>query len=355
MEQLKPLLEHKFWILLALAIILPIVAWWSMANEVSAQITSRASAIDNSFKALPPNPKSLPNKTWSDGLKAVNAERKAFLDAQAKKLWDSQQNLFRFPASVEPYRGQFRGKFTAMNGRDLYRVAYDQELQNLRKIVDPLEPTGKGLVYLPETIFDSWRVPVGKWDALSIPGDNEIWDAQEDIWLADSLLHAVKDVNEGKQSIVDASIKEIVNMRLRGGSRQDLKNRMKGTSTSKAADKGTASKPKTKKRGFDDDGGNAAVKDMIAEESGKSSNASRGGGGGVPGSMSFDLNEVFGGGEGQADVAAAAPEPGEGGFRLTGATPKKAAVKEDSRYIDEESANQNYVTRGFFIYVVMDH
>jgi hypothetical protein len=84
----------------------------------------------------------------------------------------------------------------------------------------------------------------------------------------------------------------------------------------------------------------------------------------MPSNMAFDLNEVFGGNDSTPDISTAAPTPTsqDRGARLviggdptsrTGGAP--STKKEDSRYIDNESPAQNFVTRGFFMYVIMDH
>lgn len=359
MDKLKPVLEQKFWILLGIAIILPIVAWRSMSNQLSADIVTRTSQVDKAFTSVPKDAAKSPNISWGDGLKKINDEREAYIAQESKRLLEAQLKYFRLPPAVEKYRGPFRGKFTAMEGRDRYRVNYENEILALQRIVDPLDPvTGKGKVYLPNGVIP--RVPPGRWSGYNLPGDNEIWDAQEDIWLMTSLFEAIKDVNEGKQSIVDAPIKQILSLVLRGGSRADINRRMRESAPA-AAKPAEKKKTKSSRRGGfgDDDANSQLVQEMMDEEQGAATsnqiaNAR-------PGSISFDLMEVFGdNGEGAAKTKAEKDkEEGRRNFASAmvsaatpGAAPKTAAI---SRYVDNAAPGQNYVTRGFFIYLVMDH
>jgi len=359
MEQLKPILEHKFWILLGVALILPVAGWWMASNDLAAEISTRQSAVEKAFKDVPPSA-NVPNASWSEGLNALNAERQEEISAASAGLWEAQRKYMTFPPAVQRFIDPktFRGKIPSL-GRDYYRRDYTHEIQRIRKLAEPLEADGSGKIHLPEEVIP--RVEAGKWDGPLIPGDTEVWDAQEDIWLLSSLLESIQRVNRNANSIVEAPVKELVKIRLRGGSRDDINLRAKGIRP--AAAPAAQQSGNTRRRGGssrreDDDNNDDLMKSLL--NTGKGSQQSTSGSG--FGGMAFDLNELFGSMWPNASPDFSTSEGSvmgqadRGGSWFDSQSRDKKAESSESivRYIDN-TPDQNFVTRGFFLHLIMDH
>jgi len=360
MEQLKPILEHKFWILLAVALILPVAGWWMASNDLAAEISTRQSAVEKAFKDVPPS-SNVPNASWAEGLNALNAERQQEISAASAGLWEAQRKYMTFPPAVQRFIDPkaFRGKIPSL-GRDYYRRDYTHEIRRIRKLADPLEADGTGKVHLPEEVIP--RVPEGKWDGPLIPGDVEVWDAQEDIWLLGSLMESMQRVNRNANSIVEAPIKEVAKIRLRGGSRDDINLRAKGIRPASAPAAQQASKPQRRGGGSsrreDDDTNDDLMKSLLNSGKGGQQSSSGSGFGG----MAFDLNELFGSMWPNASPDFSTSEgsmmgQGDRGgswFDSQGRDKKAESSETIVRYIDD-TPDQNFVTRGFFLHLIMDH
>ena len=69
----------------------------------------------------------------------VEAQRKERLDGAGAVLWDEQQKYMEWPASVQGFVTDLKFEDEIdIDGRERYRNAYDRELADLIRIVDPL-------------------------------------------------------------------------------------------------------------------------------------------------------------------------------------------------------------------------
>ena len=366
MEKLKPVLEHKFWILLAAVLLLAPVAWWMGTSPLSAEITLRTGALDNTFKTVDglATQKDVPNEGWTKSLADLNKERTAQINTEIDRLWKAQSKLLVFPERFrEKLPDKFQGKLKQF-GRSFYREHYESERQRVRKIVEPLVASGEGKVYFPDAVMI--RAPGSPWEGDISPTDEQVWDAQEDLWLTESLLNSVKRVNQSGKSIVDAPIREIRRIRLRGGSRPDLERRRQAKSSAATTSPTSAPSPnRQKSKNRDKNEEDNLLMKMMQEE--KPAGGQRSSSVNMPSATNIDLNECFGAVSETAppdfsdsNGAAAAAAQGGGSFIRrdeTGspAASADAAKAKESRYIDEVSDTQKFATRGFYLHVIMDH
>ncbi|MCA9021158.1 MAG: hypothetical protein KDA74_13505, partial [Planctomycetaceae bacterium] len=135
-----------------------------------------------------------------------------------KYLWEKQKELFVWPPDIAtlmtdtPYRGEI-----SIKPRNLYRSAYQFEIQRAYKLANPFNlRDGKGLVDLNPLVIP--HVPFDKWKNVS-PTSEDMWDAQEDVWLVTSILEAIAKVNKesGATNISESPIRQISVLELRGG------------------------------------------------------------------------------------------------------------------------------------------
>jgi hypothetical protein len=100
----------------------------------------------------------------------------------------------------------------------IYKDSYADELDRVREIVTPFDPEYQtGLVDIPEIVLP--RANTEAWVGFG-PNGAQMWEAQEDLWLLAAIMEAVARVNKDATSIIDAPIKSIQEVTLRGGSPQ---------------------------------------------------------------------------------------------------------------------------------------
>ena len=219
MDKLKPLITHKFWIILFITLILPVVGWSMATGNLAKEIDERKTAIDKAFTdaQIPPNP---PNETWSSALREINKKKENYIGESNKFLWQKQKELFVWPPEITPLMENvpYRGEISRV-ALNLYRSAYKFEVLRAHKAAKPFNISdGTGLVQLtPNTLP---HVPLDKWKTLP-PTSEEMWNAQEDVWLVTSILEAIAEVNKGAANISESPVRQISVLELRGGTPGD--------------------------------------------------------------------------------------------------------------------------------------
>jgi hypothetical protein len=210
MDQLKQVLKYQFWILLGVALILPLVGWAMTSSGMQAEATARADVLKKLNDSLTAGPTD-PNNEWTDGLTVINTEQEKQKDLAWRALHELQAPFHVWPANMpdDP------AKIDTMH-QDIYkRTGYISEIERIRKIVKPVDEDWQGgLLRFPDELLP----PLEEGWKFSLPSRAEIESAQEDIWLYTALLSAIARVNGEAVSVYDAPIREIVELMLRGGS-----------------------------------------------------------------------------------------------------------------------------------------
>ncbi len=253
MDKVKAVLVYKFWILFAFALILPTYGWWSATNAVKAETDSRKTAVVGSFKnaeTLKGESPKIPNDDWTDALTNLNAMQVDRYRKAVAHLWELQQELKVWPAVVRKDISEVEpGGLIYSKTCFLYKGAFQEEVQRVYNILKPIDPeTKQGVVSVDlDTIESALELDIP--EGGQSPDSDSIWTAQEDIWLMTGIMEALARVNENANatSVVDAPLKALEDVELRGG----------GKGQPAKAKRGTSSKPKKKKRssnrGDDDD------------------------------------------------------------------------------------------------------
>lgn len=321
MEKLKEILNYHFWILGGVVLILPLIAWWSASASMSQRIQDRISAIDQSFSSARVSGKA--NPRWTDNVKTFIEREQERVTKSRSELWERQQRLMRWPATMrewipEQHRGQFANK-----GRTIYRDEYAAEVERVWRAADPFDvETGTGKV-----VLDMNMLPQDSFGELP-PASERMWNAQEDLWLLESLLKAVKEMNIDSSLVTESVIREVSVIQLMGGSGE------------KPAAEGSSSE------------GSEYGEDMYTEERNYESRGGgrRGGSGGLSlASASFDPIVEFG-----------SPEDASGGGDLDSEEEMYASdygagdAANQLRYIGPQEGGP-FLKRGFYMEVLMDH
>jgi hypothetical protein len=346
MDQLKIVLEHKFWILAGLAILLPPIGWWAATGNIAEETDGRNKKIEAAEKAIS-GVKEVPNNKWIDGAKEIGKELNASVAESQQHLFEHQTPVMRFPQYVQDALDKCHLKYRQdgststdpkvqknfLAAKQFFVDCYADDWKNAVAVVKPFKvTTGEGLVLLPlEITGSSTEMPLitrhneveTAWRGTLGFTATQMYDVEEDVWFLKALMQAIAKVNEGATELGNARIKRVLQVVLRGGDESDLVTRR----TAKAGGTGAPATPKTS--GSMNLGGNT-----------------RGGGGGGGGQSSFkapkalDPDDVFGA-DGSKDAAAAA----------TGGKKDSSGPVELRRWAQ---STQKYNKRGFVMKLVMD-
>ncbi len=324
MERLEPVLKQKFWILLGIGILMTIAGWWMATGTMAATITTRRTEIKAAEdKVKNVSTGDIPNDEWSASLGTVNGQQDLAVKSASRILWERQRARMTWPETVAGFawKNGYRGAID-VSGRENYRTDYDNDWRRVWESVQPFNRIdGSGIVD-----FSAAKLPRQQWGNLA-PSSDEMWDAQEDLWLLEGILQLIAEVNGGANSTrLDACIHQIERLTLHGGQPAGQRAAASGAATSGPA-------------------GNAGTTGMMG---GFGSGGTGGGGAATAVSVDFDPKEELGddgGGGGQSGPMGAMP-PGPGGL---GGTAVRAR-----RYIDDDKALP-FRTRGFYMTLIMDH
>ncbi|MGQ0637583.1 MAG: hypothetical protein ACT4QC_23490 [Planctomycetaceae bacterium] len=214
MDKLKRIQKYQFWILLGVALVLPLAGWSVARSALMRETDVRRKALEDLWGKVDTKPDS-PNADWEQKVRKFNTEQEAQLRLAWEALYERQKQFMTWPAGFNPDNLNVPGD-TEMESRELYgNRFYDREWRKVYQIPRPIDPnTGEGKV-----AFDEGTLPrMDDWGNQP-PTPAHIRDCQEDLWLYRSLLESIAFVNADANSQVDAPIRVISELYLRGGSR----------------------------------------------------------------------------------------------------------------------------------------
>jgi hypothetical protein len=238
MEKLQPIIRHHFWILFVIALILPPIAWSMTSGSLDEATQTRVDDLDKTLSGVAPGMNAA-NGDWTNAATQLVNVRKESNRRAWNRLWDVQEELQIWPATVRPYMEKCPYRGTPADLPDtspadaarvmaavpnLFRGDYEREVQRVWQIPEPIDEQN-GLkaaenapqkVLFPSTVLP--RVPQAKWRAAQ-PTWKEMWNAQEDLWLMSELLKAITRTNADAGSIADANVRQIQRIQLFGGER----------------------------------------------------------------------------------------------------------------------------------------
>lgn len=317
--------KHRFWILLGLALPMILYGYFSANSALSAATQAREDQIKAAENSIPASSK--PNTRFAEGLKAVNEKHKMLVDAAVGSLWTEQAKLMTWPPIVaSEVPKTYRGAFPTLRSKFAYRQEYPNLFRNLFESLEPVVPENmKGISWTPKVFVEPKALTVTVFHPTRPVSDEQVWDAQEDMWLMTMLASAVRDANKYADGPANSTIRAIELFRLLGGT---------GTAVPKAAMGAAGS-------GGADGGGYADPSMMMA--GGGATQAAR------PGGAMVNPAEEFGP---ESDGAVASPDgmsmPADAGAAGYGGG---AAAAPKIRYIG--NAEGEFKERGFYLRVII--
>lgn len=234
--------KHRFWILLGLALPMILYGYFSANSSLSAATKAREDQIKASEGAIPTA--SNPNTRFAEGLKAVNEKHKKLVDSAVGGLWGEQAKLMTWPAIVsrdapKTYRGEFN-----LQAKFAYKREYPNQFQKLFESLEPMVPeTMKGISWTPKVFVEPKALTVAVFHPTRPTSNEEVWDAQEDLWLMQMLAGAVRDANKYADGPANATVRAIELFRLLGGTGTAVPKSAAGMPGSGGADGGGYADP----------------------------------------------------------------------------------------------------------------
>lgn len=215
MEKLQPVIKQLFWICFGLLVLLAPLGWWKAQGDLSAKIDERSQAVDTAFKDAGKNVVNIPNARWTESAAKMNETHMDSYDRAAARLREDQLEARVYPKSIRHELNQLRFNSRigdpALRERfgDLYRSYFWEQLQVIKPFI-----RGEGLVDISQAQIT--QEDETRW-ARNPPTSQEIWNAQEDIWLLRSIYDSIAMVNKGAERIDKAPLRSLLLLQLRGG------------------------------------------------------------------------------------------------------------------------------------------
>ena len=349
MDKLQPILKHHFWILLVPLLSMNLWGYFSANSLLKAAITTRQGQLDTAKSSIPGGTAN-ENKKYSEELKKGNDRLEGFVHDELQDLWNRQQTRMAWPPQVAAdIPKEYGGEIKDRKVRFTYQNAYPEVIRRLHESVEPYVADKRGITWTPKVDFPIQLIPQVEITNLAIQS-KPMWDAQEDIWVTQFILDAIREMNKDADSASSAVIRRVIEYRLMGGDGE--------TSGGDAA-----------AAGGDSEGAMGGMTQSMAGGfgpgkggAGRGNGEGPGGAGGsaIPSALKFDPQEEFGkGGEEQPGAAGG----GMGGSAMTamsmsgGEGDAEAAATEEPtgplRYVKEDK-DAKFVERGFYLSVIIN-
>jgi hypothetical protein len=335
MDKLKPILEQRFWILSGLAIILTFVGWSMGKSSLAAMIQTRRDKLKAAFDSVSGSGAN-PNEKWTQQIAQRNTLQEKELRLSYEQLYQRQQAMKFWPEGISEAA---KADITKATQTDLqiYRAKYVEHATLVHQMIQPLEETEEGEV-LGKINFPIDRMPVIAMNAQTwanlAPNDKQVYEAQEDLWLYANLFTALTKINESAAGQFDATVREVYELRLRGGDPANI-----GTTSSSSSNSG----PIDSSGAMPTVGMPGGNPEMMGQNSNTKYNT---------GKIDFNPDDEFGpdgGSSGTDTTASIMANPVAMDASSSGVQSEAPVVK---RYIHD---TPEYRTRGFYMKVAIDH
>jgi hypothetical protein len=212
----ETLVKHHFWILLGIVAPLVLIALCTLWFGAASDIKKKEDEFEKMKKQLADlkNKSGIKNTHWVNVLEQKEKKVADQKDKVWKEVWEAQSDLMTWPqALANEYEWLGRLYFLddfyppevqdttlrlriSSKFKDQYvnTGAYQTQIEPLVNIVDPVDAKGHGTVQYAGG-WQSIITHVPKWPASPPPTVEQIWLAQEDLWVQRELLNVIKESN----------------------------------------------------------------------------------------------------------------------------------------------------------------
>ncbi len=201
----ETLLKEHFWFLLALALPLALVSLillWTTSSGLIAAPQKKIKDAEADLKRIQSSKPKHPR--WTDKLKI----REEAAVAQQKKVWEKnwhlQEKLMTWPDFSSPQiqaelSRMYFGDDISSTIRSAYPTKYGGQIPDIIQLAQPKNSLGQTMVQARDDNWDAllriMPTKVDDWKQLP-PTSEDLWLAQEDLWVQRGLLQIIRDVND---------------------------------------------------------------------------------------------------------------------------------------------------------------
>ena len=332
MDKLKPILAQKFWILSGLSLVLALVGWFMSKGSLQAAIDTRRTALKSAFDSVKASGEN-PNDKWTQQLKTQNDLLEKELRVAYEQLYLRQQELKFWPAGISA-EAQADPLKATQTDLEVYRARYPEHVEDVRMYIEPAnEIEGFGKVHFPTE-----RMERRDWGALP-PTPKQMQESQEDLWLYANVFQAIAEINRAASSQTDATLREVVELKLRGGDPEKIGQTASAGGFAGGAEAG----------GMPEAFGAAGMMGAGGGQSGGGAAALGGG------KVDFSADDEFGPDGSGGAAGGGMPDMGSMAGMMAGGAEggmQPEAAAEVKRYVRE---TDQWKTRGFYMKAVIDH
>jgi len=353
MDKLQPILKNHFWILLVPLLSMNLWGYFSANSALKAATTARQGQLDSAKSGIPGGTTDA-NKKYSEELKKGNDRLEGFVQDELLDLWNRQKTRMVWPPRVAAdIPKTYGGEIKERKVRFTYQKDYPEVIQRLHQSVEPFVADKRGITWTPKVDFPIQLIPQVQITDLAIES-KPMWDAQEDIWVTQFILDAIREMNKDADSESSAVIRRVIEYRLLGGDGET-------SGGGEVAAEGDADGGMGGGMGGESMVGSYGGGKRGGGGSGSSEGLGGAGGSGIPSAVKFDPAEEFG--KGGEEVSGAG-----GGGGMNGATMGPMSVAGGEGEGEAESAeepagplryvkvddNALFVERGFYLSVIIN-
>jgi hypothetical protein len=231
---LRKMVQYRFWILVGIASLMPMVAYFASAGSIK-EATAKAEGDINSAKTDVGKYTSglIPNAEY----KTLTEERTAVLAKSVNEAWRrlyaQQEPLLDWPDEVEKDLKAWGPKWPEdvddayiAQTINTYVQVYPQYVDRVYQSFRPFDYVeGTGLVAAPPK--EGLLRPV-TFSVANPPTLGKVWAAQQKLWIQNTILDVVDKVNGPAQTWDDAPIKQITALEAATPKAQDQQSAVKG-------------------------------------------------------------------------------------------------------------------------------
>jgi hypothetical protein len=214
---LRLLIQNRFWIVLFIAALLPVIGYFLTAGAVKEQAEAKANEIKTAQQGAQTYASgTMPNGQYADFTQEKIGLIEKDVNEAHRRLYERQAPLLDWPAEVAPQLTEWGRDIPAdISENETQRVAYfysqvyDDYAKNVYDVVDPWDPIeGEGIVEVPpmESLLQTVT-----FDINNLPSIGKIWQYQENLWVRRSILEVIAEVNRkaGAKDWETAAIKRL--------------------------------------------------------------------------------------------------------------------------------------------------
>jgi hypothetical protein len=194
-------IKYHFWYMLGLLVPLIFLALIMLWTGTAGAISAKQAEIEKSKTTLGGVVKGeARNQKWTDALKKKLEAITGQESKNWKAAWEPQADIMTWPPGdlSEKMKGAYFGDPIEAPLRREYpkEEQYASQIDPIIEIVQPVNSRGEGAVQCGGTGTWPTFLRTADWSSDPTPSAEEIWLAQEDLWVQRELLRVVRETND---------------------------------------------------------------------------------------------------------------------------------------------------------------